>query len=397
MPPRPRPVRQPPRPCATRRASHCGPSRVWPPRFPRWARVTAADFQAAARRQRVTAVLSQQATAIGLPDEVWVALLEARPGRRLRSLRQVRCLFEVAQVLERSGIPALFFKGPCLAMQTTGDVSARDGGDIDVLVAPADVPGAVQALERAGWPRRAGLPTDPRSFGWRYQLWGSCELPLDGPLGTVDLHWRLDPTREGLPGFDALWSRRSAVSIGGADFASLCREDALIHSCHHAAKDRWLYLRSLVDVHRLLRETAVPPGRSPVADAAVAVVDAVVGLPVQAEGSRASPRRAAVAVRAALRAQDEPVVMHRPAGLGTYRAVRYNLASGHGPANLVRTLAVATVPPESFAANHARTAPVALVSVVPRRIIRVGLRILDRVESASTADWPPRSGRGTAL
>jgi hypothetical protein len=355
--------------------------------------VGAADFLAAARRQRVTAVLAQQAAAIGLSAEVSDGLLEVRRWARLRSLRQLRSLTEVARVLDGCGVPAIFFKGPCLAVQTTGDSSARDAGDVDVLVAPEEVAGVVEALERAGWSRQPGQPTDERSFGWHYLRWGGCELALDGRLGRVDLHWRLVPARHALPGFDVLWSRRSEVEVGGAAFATLGLADALDHSCQHAAKDRWLSLRSLVDVHRLLRETALLPPRSgaPVEEATVAVLESTLGLPPGAEGSRASPRRAASAVRAALRAQDEPIRMHRPAGVGTYRAVHYSLASDHGTTNVVRTLAVAVVPPHTFAGNSARTAPVAVALAVPRRIRRVTLRVLGRVESAAPDSRAPGS------
>lgn len=195
------------------------------------------DLLAAVRRHRVTALLAGQGLAIGLPPDVVQALGDAREHARLGSLQQLRRLAEVARVLEGAGVPVLFVKGPCLAVQTTGDFTARDSGDVDILVDPAAAAVTLTALQDAGWESRPGLPSDVRSWGWKYLQATYCEVTLDGPLGTVDLHWRLDPTRRGLPGFTELWARRSTVSIAGRDFETLSPEDALTHSCHHAAKD----------------------------------------------------------------------------------------------------------------------------------------------------------------
>ena len=59
------------------------------------------------------------------------------------------------------------------------------------------------------------------------------------------------PTRGTFPDFDTLWERRQEVSVDGHPTPTLSAYDALAHSAGHAAKDRWRWMRSLLDVHVL--------------------------------------------------------------------------------------------------------------------------------------------------
>lgn len=308
------------------------------------------DLLAAVQRHRVTALLAAQGASIGLPPDVVKALVDARQRAQLGSLGHLRRLVEVGRVLEEAGVPVLFVKGPCLAMQTTGDFTSRDPGDVDILVDPASAAEALTALVDAGWEPVPGLPSDVSSWGWKYLQTVSYEVTLDGPLGAVDLHWRLDPTRRGLPGFAELWARRSKVAIVGRVFDTLSPEDALTHSCHHAAKDEWRNLRSLVDIHRMLRD--LPPtdvlGRR-VPRRTIVVVEATVGLPRHDEWPPVGRRRSdRTARRRALMAQDGPLRPEVGLGRGAYRTTRYRLASGRGFEDAVLTIVAAVLPPAAF-------------------------------------------------
>ena len=178
---------------------------------PRWqwtGRVAVEDFLAAVYRQRVTEIVATHATALGLPDEVARPLTQTRDSSRLLTMVLVADLLRVAAVLNEAGIPFLSIKGPALAVQTTNDYTARSGGDLDVLVQSQRVADAQAALVAAGWLNRAGYPRNPESWGWRHMLSTYYQLALDGSHTSIDLHWRLDPTRGALPIFDELWGRR---------------------------------------------------------------------------------------------------------------------------------------------------------------------------------------------
>jgi hypothetical protein len=86
--------------------------------------------------------------------------------------------------LERAGIRALAMKGSVLAREIYGDVGMRSAGDIDILVAPDHLAGALEVVGGMGWTheavasRRAPLPV-------------LHETLVHPSLPRVELHWRL--------------------------------------------------------------------------------------------------------------------------------------------------------------------------------------------------------------
>ncbi len=91
---------------------------------------------------------------------------------------------EVLSRLRTAGIRALPLKGSLLARELYGDVATRTSIDIDVLVAPDDLPHAVSAVSELGWRwdrvvrREGGLPA----------LHETLTHPT---LPRVELHWRV--------------------------------------------------------------------------------------------------------------------------------------------------------------------------------------------------------------
>ena len=92
----------------------------------------------------------------------------------------------LTQALTQAGIRSLILKGAFLAEAIYRDPGRRATSDIDLLVAPGDLPGAVEVVRRTGY----GTPKDPV---------GSEGLPVlhyalthdSGRLPALDLHWRV--------------------------------------------------------------------------------------------------------------------------------------------------------------------------------------------------------------
>ena len=86
--------------------------------------------------------------------------------------------------MERDGIRALAIKGSVLARELYDDVGARSSGDIDILVAAADLHAAIASVEGMDW-------------RWQPQTGRAAPLPvlhetLTHPhLPRVELHWRI--------------------------------------------------------------------------------------------------------------------------------------------------------------------------------------------------------------
>ncbi len=90
------------------------------------------------------------------------------------------------QGLAQAGIRSLILKGALLAEAIYGDPGRRAASDIDLLVAPGDLPGAVEVMRRAGY----GAPNDhvgrdalpPLHYTLSHE---------SGRLPALDLHWRV--------------------------------------------------------------------------------------------------------------------------------------------------------------------------------------------------------------
>jgi hypothetical protein len=289
---------------------------------------------------------------------------------------QILEMSRIASTFAGAGIPWLSLKGPALAVQTTGIVDARGGGDIDVLVPPHSVGDVFRILTALGWVIRSPSPGEPTSWAWQHVLRTYNEMTFDGPHSSIDVHWRLDPTQSALPDFASAWARRVTVDVRGMSMQTLCAADAFSHTCHHAAKDEWRSLRSLVDVHRLARDPSVwaAKGLRQLDRTTLAVTEACVGLPdglpqfVLDEVHGASGR----ATRRAIAAQNRPANAETAfPGAHTLRGVAYRFSASRSPADLRIALVAAALPADSVADLSAPSVWSALPRLVVRRISRL--------------------------
>jgi len=323
--------------------------------------VPAQDFVDAIARHRLAQLVDGAAERFRLTGDLATVVAAMARRDRLEAMTAIRALLDVDDHL--AGIDHLFVKGAALAAQTTGDPTSRGPGDVDVLISPDDVGDALGLLVARGWRPGPSYAVDRGSWAWRHQVRAGNEISLTGPHGHLDLHWRLDPTHHGLPGFDDLWERRTTVEVGSREVATLSGADAFRHSVRHAAKDRWDSLRSLVDIHRL----AADPGHWPerptrLERASLSVVAATIGLPATAPALDETPS----GLPTALLAQVGEVRERRFAGDDAWRHASYVLQSSRTPRDLADLAASVLLPPQVVAEvpdAHAVTA-------VPRALRR---------------------------
>lgn len=338
-----------------------------------------ADLLGAVLRQRVVEIVHARAAEVGVPDDVAGQLGRVRDAGRSLVPLQLLELARVHDLLDSAGVRHLVFKGPALAVQTTGDLGARGFGDLDLLIDPGSVESVATLLLAHGYRSEAPLPA-PGSWAWRRLVHASHELTFLGASTSVDLHWRLDPTFDALPAFADLFSRREVLDLGGTTTATLGRGDALAHACLNAAKDEWRWLRNLVDVHRLAGLDGAwelaggrPLGRLEVR--ALAVTRAHVGLPattpaaVLEQVDLLGPRRLAHLAAAAGRAQERPVrdLDDRP-GTATSQVLRYQLAASTSPRDVRRLLGTLVLPGRVVREIDAPSAWVGVPTGLGRRV-----------------------------
>ena len=207
----------------------------------------------AARQHHVVPYLAANLDRLDIPGQAR-SELEAAAGRQHAGAAVLAADLSVAlAALRDAGVRALAFKGVALAAQAYGDFAIR-GRATSICSSPRRIStapiGAVTALAGAPAARipsaRAVVGLAPlRAHGQRAHAQSVAQ-------SDIDLHWHLVPTRGTFPDFDTLWDRREVVIVDGHPTPTLSRYDALAHSAGHAAKDRWRWMRSLLDVHALM-------------------------------------------------------------------------------------------------------------------------------------------------
>ena len=216
----------------------------------------------------------------------------------LRHLRTLADLAYLEDNLRSAGIPWLVIKGPTLAEPVHGAVELRSYGDLDVLVPPAHLAHAMDALEASG-----SVVVDRNWTLIHQEMKGEVHLQL--PSGTaLDLHWHLfnDPQRrQRFPvSVDDLFARSRMVSIGERSVRTLSFTDTVVYvALHtmHSGADRLIWLK---DIERLLAHEDCAPNevvkRSRQWQAELVVVSAIrraqlaLPMPQQAQTIRSASR-----------------------------------------------------------------------------------------------------------
>ncbi len=185
----------------------------------------------------------------------WDALRRVSERLARKNLSRIRALLLLAELLDEEGIPFIPFKGPVLAREAYGEATLRHYKDLDILIAPGDLPAAVAHLRGAGYQERsparalsaAQLQALPRWFR-------DTQLSMSHPeLGVeVELHWSLLP-RLLFPGVGDLTASPGEVSLGPRTMRSLRPEAQFVYLCAHGSKHGWTRVGWVTDLAAFLR------------------------------------------------------------------------------------------------------------------------------------------------
>jgi hypothetical protein len=160
----------------------------------------------------------------------------------------------VYKLFKEQNIPVAIFKGPLLAQMAYGEMSLRQAGDIDLLIARRDFAQARTLLESLGYEMTPKLTTAQLAS----HLSNHCEIQFmrDDWLTVVDLHWDLAP-RSFVFGVkaDEVMSRLQSVSLAGTIVETFGAEDLLLYQAMHGAKHLWRRLEWISCLAESLRAT----------------------------------------------------------------------------------------------------------------------------------------------
>ena len=227
-----------------------GPGAPEPHRLPHAS--TSAERANAVMSHRLSRLVVNSSQKTNFSESDWERITNDALAHTHAAFQLVGHTSRVVSILEAAGINFLVMKGVALgALSQTP--AGRGAGDVDVLVAPRDVPRVQEMFQDTGFRPALALPKMSRPGIWRVWSFLDREATYVGHSTHIDLHWRISSQRHLFPSFPELYARRTTVTIADSEIPTLSVADSLAAACYHAYFDQFQPLRSLVDVVSLVK------------------------------------------------------------------------------------------------------------------------------------------------
>jgi len=184
--------------------------------------------------------------ATGVPSDVRVALTTQMREQAVAALASTRELLTLVDALERAGVGVVAYKGPALAADVHGDISARAFTDLDLLIAERDRDHARRALLALGYCPPDGYTARESRF---YSAWeGVLHFTRAGAGWPVELHWRVQAPRYGGPQDPAgIVARARRIDVGGGTVPVPAVAEQAVLLAVHGVKHAWTSLLWVAD------------------------------------------------------------------------------------------------------------------------------------------------------
>jgi hypothetical protein len=182
-------------------------------------------------------------------------LTKGARANALRCLSLTAELIKVMELLRASGVQAMPYKGPVLAVDAYGDVALREFEDLDIIVRQSDMATVDAVMKGLGyrsnhvWSFGGGLSSAvvPGEYDYRDEARGMIvEFHTECTL-------RHFPVR---PDLDAMARRLVPVAISGHEIATFAPEDMVLLLCVHGSKDFWERISWVADISEFVRSHA---------------------------------------------------------------------------------------------------------------------------------------------
>ena len=189
-----------------------------------------------------------------IPSELLQIAQKALKQSKLHLLKLSGELARLSKLFEEKKISWLSIKGPALALQLYGDVTARQSGDLDILVNEADLDKASDILVQAGY----NFIYDPTNFNpTQIRFWKKHykDAFLTHPTKNIciELHWRLVINSRV---FDQInfFENKNLISIANHKIPTFERNVNVLYLCYHAACHSWRRLFWLWDMTKVFHD-----------------------------------------------------------------------------------------------------------------------------------------------
>jgi hypothetical protein len=195
--------------------------------------------------------LDRHASAL-LPAEVRQLLKRHYQENAARNLLLTAELCHLIELFAASGIEAVPFKGPLLALFAYGDLSLRRFIDLDIMVRKADVLRARELLLAEGFDSAKSLNLDQQQLLLRTQH--NMQFTRDEGKLIVELHWEVaSHLFASSVQADELWQDLTTAELNDIVVKTLSADDLLFSLCVHGSRHLWQRLAWICDVAELIK------------------------------------------------------------------------------------------------------------------------------------------------
>lgn len=214
-------------------------------------------FLELSKKHHLTALLAQKIDQYDIdfiPSVISQALKAQISKNQARSDQLAAEILKILKLLKQNNITAIPFKGPTLAIQLYGNLTARFSRDIDFLVQKHEMTKALEILNTAGYHFQKSKQSPRKEQA--YQDYNGQYLMFSGDRSiAIEPHSMLGPSTLALGvDYQQLWKNQTTLNSEGQTVPSFRLEDLFIILCIHGTKEKWRRLKWIIDIAALIEK-----------------------------------------------------------------------------------------------------------------------------------------------
>jgi hypothetical protein len=165
-------------------------------------------------------------------------------------------LCRLIELFAASGIEAIPYKGPLLALFAYGDLTLRRFVDLDIMVRKADVLQAREILLADGYNAAKSLSLSQQELLLRTQH--NVQFTRDEGRVIVELHWEVASSLfASSVQAEELWQSLTTIPLNDIVLKTLSANDLLFSLCVHGSRHLWGRLSWICDVAELIEHQKI--------------------------------------------------------------------------------------------------------------------------------------------
>jgi hypothetical protein len=165
-------------------------------------------------------------------------------------------LCRLITLFANSGIEAIPYKGPVLALFAYDNLALRRFVDLDIIVNKSDVLKAREILLAHDYTPSKSLSLSQQELLLRTQH--NLQFSRDNHRLIVELHWEVAPNLfASTVDADTLWQNLVSIDLNGTQVKTLSAEDLLFSLCVHGSRHLWERLGWICDVAELISRRSI--------------------------------------------------------------------------------------------------------------------------------------------